>query len=349
MKPHRLIVAGFGAFARRAEVDFDRLDEHGLYLIVGETGAGKTTVFDAMTFALYGEVAGNRDKGTVSSDYENRDNPYVEFEFSHKSRRFIIKRLIESNDKSDNSISEIDTSGKAVDTKTGKNEVKKFVEELIGLDAEQFMKVVLLPQGKFQDFLVAKSSDREKLLQVLFGTRIYEKVTDSMVERAQRKVIDAEKILQGLLSDENAAQQILDQLANYGLDGEVPRLENGYGETLGDLQSRKSVADDSAKKLGAAQTDAAKKLQAVEEDAELFEADAALKEVLELDRELAKQVGSSKTSVEGHLKAEPVKNAYESEKAASRQRCTGPPGKNPRDEIWVGTADRACASSLSVH
>ena len=92
MKPHRLVLAGFGAFAKRAEIDFDRLSEFGLYLIIGETGSGKTTIFDAMTYSLYGEVAGNRDKQSVASDYEHRDEPYVEFHFSHKNRHFIIKR-----------------------------------------------------------------------------------------------------------------------------------------------------------------------------------------------------------------------------------------------------------------
>ena len=112
MKPHRLVLAGFGAFAKKAEVEFDRLSEHGLYLIIGETGSGKTTIFDAMTFALFGEVAGNRDNKSVSSDFEDRDNPYVEFEFSHNKRNFVIKRVVEGTRPTDHSITEIDDHGK---------------------------------------------------------------------------------------------------------------------------------------------------------------------------------------------------------------------------------------------
>ena len=84
MIPHHLVLAGFGAFAKRTEVDFDRLSKHGLYLIVGETGSGKTTIFDAVTYALYGKVAGNRTGKNLASEYDHRDKPYVEFHFSHK-------------------------------------------------------------------------------------------------------------------------------------------------------------------------------------------------------------------------------------------------------------------------
>ena len=123
MKPHRLVLAGFGAFAKRAEIDFDRLSEFGLYLIIGETGSGKTTIFDAMTYALYGEVAGNRDKQSVASDYEHRDEPYVEFHFSHKNRYFIIVREVEGKKPSDHSITEVDSSGKPMSAVTGKSTV----------------------------------------------------------------------------------------------------------------------------------------------------------------------------------------------------------------------------------
>ena len=316
MKPHRLILAGFGAFAKRAEVDFDRLSEHGLYLIIGETGSGKTTIFDAMTFALYGEVAGNRDKQSVASEYADRDEPYVEFQFSHKNRHFVIKREVEGKKPSDHSITEVDADGKPISAVTGKSNIHDYVEELIGLDADQFMKVVLLPQGKFQDFLVANSSEREKLLQVLFGTAVYQKISDSLVERARLKVDEANTVLQQLKSSEITAQEIIDGLPKDGNLGEIPRLELGYDGTLSVLKDQKAISDKSSQTLGAALTAAAKKSQAVGDEAELFDAKEELDELVAIHNSASKATAGAVDSIEKHEKAVPVSNAHKSEQAS---------------------------------
>ena len=322
MKPHRLILAGFGAFAKRAEVDFDRLSEHGLYLIIGETGSGKTTIFDAMTYALYGEVAGNRDKQSVASDYEDRDEPYVEFHFSHKNRHFVIKREVEGKKPSDHSITEVSSDGKAISAVTGKSNIQDYVEELVGLDADQFMKVVLLPQGKFQDFLVANSGEREKLLQVLFGTAVYQRISESLVERARLKVDEANAVLQQLKSSEITAQEIIDGLPKSGNLAEVPRLELGYGETLSALQGQKAISDKESQTLSVALTAAAKKSQAVGEEAELFDAREQLDELVEIQNKASKATASAIDAIDKHDKAIPVSNAHKSEQvsiAAKRQ------------------------------
>ena len=316
MKPHRLVLAGFGAFTKRAEVDFDRLSEHGLYLIIGETGSGKTTIFDAMTYALYGEVAGNRDKQSVASEYEDRDEPYVEFKFSHKNRHFIIKRTVEGKNPSDHSITEIDSSGKSVSAITGKSNIQKYVEDLIGLDAEQFMKVVLLPQGQFQKFLVANSSEREKLLQALFGTSVYQKISDSFVERARIKVEEASAVLLQLKRSEISAQEIIDGLPTDSKLGKIPRLEFGYDGTLSALQHQKKMSDTESQTLSASLTAAAKKSQAVAEEAELFDAKEQLDGLVSLQQEAAKLTAIAVDSIDKHEKAIPVSNAHKSENEA---------------------------------
>lgn len=316
MKPHRLVLAGFGAFTKRAEVDFDRLSEHGLYLIIGETGSGKTTIFDAMTYALYGEVAGNRDKQSVASEYEDRDEPYVEFKFSHKNRHFIIKRTVEGKNPSDHSITEIDSSGKSVSAITGKSNIQKYVEDLIGLDAEQFMKVVLLPQGQFQKFLVANSSEREKLLQALFGTSVYQKISDSFVERARIKVEEASAVLLQIKRSEISAQEIIDGLPTDSKLGKIPRLEFGYDGTLSALQHQKKMSDTESQTLSASLTAAAKKSQAVAEEAELFDAKEQLDGLVSLQQEAAKLTAIAIDSIDKHEKAIPVSNAHKSENEA---------------------------------
>jgi DNA repair protein SbcC/Rad50 len=296
--PHHLVLAGFGAFAKRTEVDFDRLSKHGLYLIVGETGSGKTTIFDAVTYALYGEVAGNRDNKKVASDYDHRDDPFVEFHFSHKNRRFLVKRDLKGVQADKQSIAEIDSDGNEISVVTGQRNVKDYVKDLIGLDADQFMKVVLLPQGKFQDFLLANSTDREKLLRALFGSAIYQKISESMVERARKKVDEAKAVLQQLKSSEITAQEIIDGLPADDSFGEIPRLEHGYDGTLSALRNQKASSDKSSQALSAALTAAAKKSQAVVEEAELFDANEQLNELMVVQSKALNATESAATAIE---------------------------------------------------
>lgn len=313
MIPHHLVLSGFGAFAKRTEVDFDRLGEHGLYLIVGETGSGKTTIFDAVTYALYGKVAGNRGNKNVASDYDHRDDPYVEFHFSHKNRHFLIKRDASEDNVEKPSIAEVDSDGSGISVVIGQRNVEEYVQDLIGLDADQFMKVVLLPQGQFQEFLVASSSDREKLLQALFGTNIYQKISESMVQRAQIKVAEASAVLQQLKSSETTAQEIIDGLPTDSSLGEIPRLELGYDGTLNALRDQKALFDRSAQAFGDALTAAAKKSQAVGEEAELFDAKEQLDALVVIQNKALKVTESSVTAIENHEKAIPVSNAHKSE------------------------------------
>ena len=313
MIPHHLLLAGFGAFAKRTEVDFDRLSKHGLYLIVGETGSGKTTIFDAVTYALYGKVAGNRTGKNLASEYDHRDKPYVEFHFSHKNRHFLIKRDASEENAEKPSVAEVDSDGKEISVVKGIRSVEEYVHDLIGLDADQFMKVVLLPQNQFQEFLIANSSDREKLLQALFGTAVYQRISESMVERAKKKVGEANAVLQQLKSSEITAQEIIDGLStNGGLD-EIPRLELGYDATLSALRDQKASFDKSSQAFGAALTAAAKKSQAVVEEAELFDAKKQLDELLVLQNKALKATESAVAAIENHEKATPVSNAHKSE------------------------------------
>jgi len=311
--PHHLVLSGFGAFAKRTEVDFDRLSEHGLYLIVGETGSGKTTIFDAVTYALYGKVAGNRGSKNIASDYDHRDDPFVEFHFSHKDRNFLIKRDASEENAEKPSIAEVDSNGNQISVVVGQRNVDEYVQDLIGLDAGQFMKVVLLPQGQFQEFLLAGSSERERLLQALFGTSIFYEISESMVRRAQQKVADASAVLQQLKSSELAAQEIIDGLPADASLGEIPPLALGYDATFNALQNQKALLDESAQALSAALTAAAKKSQAVGEEAELFDAKEQLDKLVAIQNKALKVTEGAVTAIANHEKAIPVSNAHKSE------------------------------------
>lgn len=189
MRPHLLQFGGIGTYAGDVSVDFDDLSTLGLYLIVGPTGAGKTTIFDALTYALFGRVAGERPLNGIVSDHAHRVEPYVSLTFSHRGARYSVSRKPSTSDKaakpSDHVFTAFDEHGNPTDKVTGNKKVTDAITELIGLEADQFMKVILLPQNEFQKFLLANSTEKMPLLRALFGTHLYERIAFKLENAAK--------------------------------------------------------------------------------------------------------------------------------------------------------------------
>src|SRR5580693_8601988 len=194
MRPHRLRVQAFGAFAATEEVSFDDLE--GLFLLHGETGAGKTTLLDAIAFALYGRVPGERGKTRrLRSDHAPAGvRTEVELEATIGGRRLRITRKPEQErpKKSGTGVTKEQASVLLAEvTPAGDWEVKSArigeadteIADLMGMSAEQFFQVVLLPQGQFAQFLHADAEARARLLQKLFGTDRFRAVEDWLAER----------------------------------------------------------------------------------------------------------------------------------------------------------------------
>jgi exonuclease SbcC len=188
MKPLSLSFSGIGPYPGRVEINFSELNPKGLYLIVGPTGAGKTTLFDAMAYALYGRVASDRASDIVSA-YENRLPPVIEFTFSHGDRTYIVHRELATPSKqlipSKQWLREFNHKGEELNTVTGTKAVSEKCGAVTGLDVDEFLQVILLPQGKFQRFLMATGSEKRNILQTIFGTMIYRKVVDQLRETAE--------------------------------------------------------------------------------------------------------------------------------------------------------------------
>ncbi|MHC5558092.1 AAA family ATPase [Kocuria sp. U4B] len=198
MRLHRLEIAAFGPFAGREVIDFEPLNDAGLFLLNGVTGAGKTSVLDALCFALYGSVPGGRTRNALRSHHaEPTAAPEVELEFTAAGRRFRLTRSPyweapsaraasgTSTRQARALLAERDAGGTWVPRATRLDDVGELVKEVVGLSKEQFTQVILLPQGEFAEFLRASSADREAVLERLFGTAFYERVQEELAARSR--------------------------------------------------------------------------------------------------------------------------------------------------------------------
>src|ERR1700683_5253194 len=210
MRPHRLCVTAFGAFGGTVEVCFDDLAQSGLFLLHGETGAGKTTLLDALGFALYGRVPGERGKARrLRSDHAAPGTPTeVQLEATMGGRRMRLTRKPEqlrpkrrgggtTTEQAKLLLEECDGgSGRAVSTRAG--EADDEIKDLMGMSAEQFFQVVLLPQGQFAQFLHADADHRRRLLQQLFATDRFSAVEQWLAERRRTTAGRVEQARQGI-------------------------------------------------------------------------------------------------------------------------------------------------------
>ena len=195
MRPLKLTMQAFGPYLQETTVDFERLGREGLYLITGETGAGKTMLFDAVTFALYGEASGSERDAVMlrSKQAEAGELTYAELDFLCRGKRWHIRRVL-GRDKVSRSgersfVRSTDAElycpeDPAFPIVTKQKDVTKAVEELLGLNREQFRGCAMIAQGEFRDILYASTPERLVLLRRLFGTHLYDWLTARLAEEA---------------------------------------------------------------------------------------------------------------------------------------------------------------------
>ncbi|WP_313812122.1 SMC family ATPase [Glutamicibacter sp.] len=206
MRIHQLQIQAFGPFARTEVINFDELAEAGLFLLDGPTGAGKSSILDAICYALYGSLPGNRTGSRqIRSDHAAPGaEPQVICELSIGDRRFEVTRSpawMRPSKRGKNKTTEQKAAshlrewvgGAWEELSTRNDEVGQILGGLLGLDRDQFTKVVMLPQGGFADFLRAKAKDREDLLANLFDTSDYAAIEEEFAARlsAERKLTES--------------------------------------------------------------------------------------------------------------------------------------------------------------
>jgi exonuclease SbcC len=232
MKPLLLNLQAFGPFAGNESVDFAALGSNPLFLINGATGAGKSSILDAICFALYGQTTGaERDASQMRCDFaEPSLLTEITLEFGLGDKRYRVRRVPQqdkpktrgegtTNHAPESQLWELDGTedGKLLVSKSV-TDATQAIKELIGLDVEQFRQVMVLPQGKFRELLLADSRDREKIFSQLFQTRIYKRIEDLLKSRAsgiKQAVENHQNQIRGILqaAEVNTENEVAESLA----------------------------------------------------------------------------------------------------------------------------------------
>ncbi|MCP3764609.1 SMC family ATPase [Domibacillus sp. A3M-37] len=224
MKPVTLTMTAFGPYAGRQVIDFSELENRKMFVISGKTGSGKTTIFDAISFAMYGKPSGDhRSASEMRSQFADpKQMTEVALLFQLKGRTFFIKRTPQQ-EKPKSRGGGMTTAGAAAELYEKKadgseellaanvRDTDEKMNELIGLEANQFRQILMIPQGEFQKLLMAGSQEKEKILQKLFQTSFYKRVEDVLKEKS-----DALKKEAGKAADQQIA--LLKNLPAYSLD-----------------------------------------------------------------------------------------------------------------------------------
>lgn len=223
MRPVKLTMEAFGPYAKRTEIDFEKLGTDGLYLITGDTGAGKTTIFDAVTYALYGESSGGERKNDMMrSKYAAPTvKPMAELVFEVDGKRHTVVRTLKYERQRGTTFCPPTASLTLSDGKVIEKDkaVTEKIKELLGIDENQFRQIMMLAQGDFRKLLVAGSDKRQEIFRSIFNTEIFERFQSALSEKAKSK----EDILKKIKADAEANIRLVN--CNSESESDIKRSE----------------------------------------------------------------------------------------------------------------------------
>lgn len=316
MRPLKLTISGFGPYAGTQELDFSRLGTGGLYLITGDTGAGKTTIFDAITYALFGEASGDsRDASMLRSKYAAPDTPtYVELTFDYGGKSYQVKRSPEytraktrgtGNTKQAATAELIYPDGNVV---TKLKEVNTAIRDIIGLTRAQFSQIAMISQGDFRKLLQAGTEERQKIFRDIFRTKFYDllqsKLKENVLAVGREKDEISRSIGQYMHSVTCKEDSVYSPDAEKARAGQLPMAE--FQKVLEAILEEDTGAE---KKLDSDLDAVEKELDAVKE--QLTKAEAYQKEKTELfgkqeqERALSTQLQEAKGAKDAAKDTEP--------------------------------------------
>ena len=224
MRPLKLTMSAFGPYAGETIIEMDKLGSNGIYLITGDTGAGKTTIFDAITFALYGSASGDmRQNNMLRSKYASGDTPtFVELIFLYKEKEYKIRRNPEyerpakrgGGTTTQKAEVELITDDGSVYVKN--NEVAEKIKEILGVDCNQFRQIAMIAQGEFKKLLLSSTEERQKIFREIFRTKNYDVFQDKLKDKTIKlnkeygeMKLSVSQYIDGILCEEDSTDAIM--------------------------------------------------------------------------------------------------------------------------------------------
>lgn len=237
MRPLKLKLSGFGPYAGEQEFDFEKFGSSGLYLITGDTGAGKTTIFDAICYALYGEASGNnREPSMLRSKYAQPGTPtYVELKFCSGDKEYTVRRNPDYERPKGRGEGSTQQKAEALLIRpdgsqvTKLKDVTKAVEDILGLNRDQFSQIAMIAQGDFLKLILASTKERQEIFRNIFKTSLYVVLQRRLAEEtsALKKQWDGTRLgishfMDSIVCDEDS---LLSQEAEKAKAGQLPTAE----------------------------------------------------------------------------------------------------------------------------
>lgn len=337
MKPEYLVISGWGPYKDKVEIDFTQFGNHGLFLITGPTGAGKTTIFDAISYALFGEVSGNmRTKDGVRSDFADADTKtYVTLTLSHGEKTYQIERnpqyyrpkkrktggntLTKENE---NAVLHL-PEGSVLE---GNREVNAKIQDILGMDFEQFKQLSMIAQGEFARLLTANSKEKTQIFRKIFNTHKYERFAMNLNQKSKElyakimtyhnkmdEAIDSIRPILLSYTDEEKAAEMEDVVKQYEL------LQEWIAEVLTKRKEALQTTSEEVKKSEKELLNCEKKIQEAVSINKLFaEYREAVKEQERLEHQAA-EIQQEKCILEQARNAEKLQGVYVQREEAGKQ------------------------------
>ena len=249
MKPIRLELKEFGPYKNEI-IEWDKIINEPIFLITGKTGSGKSTLFDAITYALYNKTTGGKDIASLRRKTAlDKDKTQVNFDFELSEKKYRIERTLAylkagNKNLTSGKVALMQYNGEKLEViATKEQEVKEKVEELIGLDDKQFCQIIILPQGKFKEFLLSKSSEKKETLRSLFNTYFYQKFVEQLQEQAKK--LDS--------SHKQKEKELITRFEQFDIEEELTKFEylkdENFEEILSIIHSQEEIIKIEKKEL----------------------------------------------------------------------------------------------------